>query len=58
MARPERNGVWKIRYYPPNDVAPIPRAGTWAHLNREDWIDRPHEAEPTAESARKAGIAS
>ena len=62
MARPERNGDCaicdgKIRYYPPPENACQVR-GTWSHLNREDWIDSTHDAEPTEESLRKAGIAS
>ncbi|MCV7230646.1 hypothetical protein [Mycolicibacterium komossense] len=56
----------KVRYYPPveqivtadpNAVDSFPPnvpAGKWAHLDRADWIDNPHEPAPTKESIAAA----
>lgn len=61
MPRPERTGVCgrchgKIRYYPhfSGDVD----FGSWAHLDRADWIEDPHDPEPIPETLRAAGLPS
>lgn len=61
MGRAERNGTCKrcggpIRHYPPPDGAGMDPAKTWAHLNRGDVVDDPHDPEPTAESLAAAGV--
>lgn len=56
MARPTRNGTCRkchgrIRHYPaPGDGG----SGAWAHMDRTDWLDDPHDADPTDESIAAA----
>ena len=58
MPKPIRNGTCatcdgKVRHYPdPAGVGP----GAWAHLDPGDWIDTPHDPDPTPESLEAAGI--
>lgn len=57
MPRPERNGTCsicrgKVRHYPSLTEGP----GQWAHLDRSDWIDNPHDPAPTTESVAAAGL--
>lgn len=57
MGRPDRNGECKtcggkIRHYPHVSVA----ARQWAHMDRADWIDNPHDPDPTDASLAAAGL--
>lgn len=54
MAMETRDGTCKtcdgkIWRYPHPEPDQFP--DKWAHLNRADWIDNPHEAEPVEESS-------
>ncbi|MCV7208762.1 hypothetical protein [Mycolicibacterium canariasense] len=57
--RPVRNGTCKVctgavRHYPP--PAGVDGPGAWAHLNRADWIDNPHDPDPTDEAIAAAQV--
>jgi hypothetical protein len=53
VSLPKRNGVCKtcggrIYHYPPPDPITAGSLGisVWAHVERADWVDNPHAAEP------------
>lgn len=63
MARPVRNGTCKtcggrIRHYPAEALVDSASTARWAHLDRADWIDNPHDPDPTDESIAAAGVES
>lgn len=44
----------RIRWYPNLAADDSGRTGSWAHLNRADWINDPHDAVASEEAQRAA----